>query len=63
MHNSILLIGHLYLDGIRVVCGKVWLQKQIPKDTCIIKIGLHVQTMITILGSIVNIIGGDLYDQ
>lgn len=32
-------------------------------DTCLKEIGLHAQNMIIILGSISNIIGGDLDDQ
>jgi hypothetical protein len=33
------------------------------KKMCLKEIGLCVQNMITALGSIVNIIGGDLYDH
>ena len=34
------------------------------KKTCVFKeIGLHAQNMITILGSIVNMIGGDLSES
>ena len=34
----------------------MWLQDQ--KDMCLKDIGLHAQNMITILGSMINIIGG-----
>ena len=33
------------------------------KDSCFIEIGLHARNMYTILGSIVNIFGVDLYDH
>jgi hypothetical protein len=57
-----------YLDWtpiIEWVCSQVWFHKQIPKDVCKKEFGLHAQNTITIIGSIVNIIGweGDLYDQ
>ena len=38
-------------------------QEWISKDMCLEVIGLHAQNMITILGSIVNRIGWDLYDH
>ena len=40
------------------VRGLVWLQEQIPKDMCFKEIGLCPQNLITILGLIVNILGG-----
>jgi hypothetical protein len=44
-----------------VVCG-LWLQEQ-AKDVCLEDKGLRAQDTLTIIGSIVNIIGGDLYDH
>lgn len=46
---ELLFLGHLYLTG-------AWLQEQIPKDICLQEIGLCAHIMVTILGSIVNII-------
>jgi hypothetical protein len=44
-------IGYLYLSA-------MWFQEWLSKDMCLEEIGLHAQNMITILGSIVNRIGG-----
>ena len=44
-----------------MVCG-LWLQEQV-KDLCLEDKGLRAQNTLTIKGSIVNIIGGDLYDH
>ena len=46
-----------------VVCGLVGYKNGHQKDTCSKEIGPHAQNMMTIPGSIVNIIGGDLYDH
>ena len=46
-----------------MVCGWCGSKNRYQKDKCLQEIALHAQNMITILVSIVNIIGGDLYDH
>ena len=57
--------GYLsWLDTyIWVVCGWCDFKNKYSKDMLFKEIGLQAQIMIIILGLIVNIIGGDLYDQ
>ena len=51
----------LIFEGYVVRCA---FKNAYQKDTCLKEIGLHAQNMTTILGSIVNIIGGrDRYDH
>ena len=50
----LILVGHLYLSGMWL---DVALRTKIPKRYVFKEIGLHVQNMITILGSITTIIG------
>ena len=54
----LILIGRLYLSA-------MWLcVAPIPEiHLCVKEIGLHAQTMIIISGSIVSMIGGDLYNH
>ena len=40
-----------------------WLQEQTPEDMHVKEIGLHVENIITIIDSIINIVGRDLYDH
>lgn len=55
-------IKHLQLSGIWF--DLAWLQKRIPRQYVLKKIiGLHSQNWITILGLIVNMVGGDLHDN
>ena len=58
--NTTIIWTHQYLNG-------MWLdvapRRDTQNDTCYTEIDLSAQNVITIPGSIVNTIGGDLYDH
>ena len=49
------LMGRMYFEWYVVGCGS---KNGYQKDVCLKEIGLRAQNMITILGSIVDVIGG-----
>ena len=55
-----ILNGHPYLSG---VWSDVDLRTDTKKTCVLIEIGLHALSMLTILNSMVNVVGGDIYDQ
>ena len=76
---SIFLIGHLHFNGkVDVPNSVTYLRRTLifewyvvwcgsknkyQKDTCLKEIGLHAQNMITIVASIIDLLGGNLYDH
>ena len=55
--NSITHLDTYFLSGMWLA----WLQEQIPKDMHVKEIRLHAENVLTILASIINIVGRDLY--
>ena len=59
MANSITYLDTYFPSGMWLA----WLQEQTPEDMHVKEIRLHAENIITVLDSITNIVGRDLYDH